>query len=100
MLALSNISLRRGPKVLIENASFQVHAGQRIGVIGPNGCGKSSLFAMFLGDLEPDDGELVLDPRNQIAHVAQESPRGSGTAIDYVMDGARPARSLRTHGSH
>ena len=48
MLALSNINLRRGPKVLIESASFQVHAGQRIGVIGPNGCGKSSLFAMLL----------------------------------------------------
>ena len=43
MLALSNISLRRGPKVLIENASFQARAGQRIGVIGPNGCGKSNI---------------------------------------------------------
>ena len=87
MLALTNISLRRGRKVLIENASFQVHAGQRMGVIGANGCGKSSLFAMFLGELEPADGELALDTKDVIAHVAQESPHGSGSAVDYVMDG-------------
>ena len=95
MLALTNIELRRGPKVLIENASFQAHAGQRIGVIGANGCGKSSLFAMFLGQLEPDAGELVLDPRYEIAHVAQESPHGEGSAIDYVMDGDRELRQVQ-----
>jgi len=96
MLALTNISLRRGRKVLIENASFQVHAGQRMGVIGANGCGKSSLFAMLLGELEPDDGELALDPRNVIAHVAQESPHGSGSAVDYVMDGDSELRDVQT----
>ena len=96
MLALTNISLRRGRKVLIENASFQVHAGQRMGVIGANGCGKSSLFAMLLGELEPDDGELALDPKNVIAHVAQESPHGSGSAVDYVMDGDHELREVQT----
>jgi ATP-binding cassette subfamily F protein 3 len=95
MLALSNIKLRRGRQVLIEDASFQAHAGQRIGVIGPNGCGKSSLFAMLLGELEPDGGELVLDPRYEIAHVAQESPRGSRSAVDYVMDGDRELRQIQ-----
>jgi len=95
MLALTNISLRRGRKVLIENASFQVHAGQRMGVIGANGCGKSSLFAMLLGELEPDDGELALDPKDIIAHVAQESPHGSGSAVDYVMDGDRELREVQ-----
>ena len=95
MLALTNISLRRGRKVLIENASFQVHAGQRMGVIGANGCGKSSLFAMLLGELEPDDGELALDPRDVIAHVAQESPHGSGSAVDYVMDGDSELREVQ-----
>ncbi len=95
MLALSNLSLRRGRKVLIEGASFQAHAGQRVGVIGPNGCGKSSLFAMFLGELEPDDGELVLDPQYEIAHVAQESPHGAGSAIDHVMDGDRELRQVQ-----
>ena len=95
MLALTNIALRRGTKVLVENASLQAHAGQRIGVIGPNGCGKSSLFAMLLGELEPDGGELVLDPRYEIAHVAQESPHGEGAAIDYVMDGDRELRRIQ-----
>jgi ATP-binding cassette subfamily F protein 3 len=95
MLALSNISLRRGRKVLIESASFQIHAGQRMGVIGPNGCGKSSLFAMLLGELETDDGELTLDPRYEIAHVAQENPHGSGSAVDFVMDGDRELRQVQ-----
>ena len=75
MLRLTNISLRRGRKILIENATFQAHAGQRMGVIGANGCGKSSLFAMLLGELEPDDGALALDPKDEIAHVAKLSAR-------------------------
>jgi len=66
-----------------------------MGVIGANGCGKSSLFAMLLGELEPDDGELALDPKAVIAHVAQESPHGSGSAVDYVMDGDQELRSVQ-----
>ena len=95
MLSLNNISLRRGRKVLIENASFQVHAGQRLGLIGANGSGKSSLFAMLLGELEADDGELKLDPKDQIAHVAQESPQSSASAVDYVMDGDAELREVQ-----
>jgi len=95
MLGLANISLRRGPKVLIEGASFQMHAGQRLGVIGANGCGKSSLFAMLLGELEPDEGELALDPKDQIAHVSQESPHSDSPAVDYVMDGDEELRSVQ-----
>ena len=96
MLALTNISLRRGRKVLIEGASFQIHAGQRMGVIGANGCGKSSLFAMLMGELEPDEGDLALDRTDVIAHVAQESPRGSGSAVDYVMDGDPELREVQS----
>ena len=95
MLSLANISLRRGRKVLISNASLQVHAGQRMGLIGANGSGKSSLFAMLLGELEPDDGELGLQSNDEIAHVAQESPHGSGSAIDYVMDGDTELREVQ-----
>lgn len=96
MLALTNIAIRRGPRVLFEGASFQIHAGQRMGVIGANGCGKSSLFAMLLGELEPDDGDLALDANDVIAHVAQESPHGSGSAVDYVMDGDHELREVQT----
>jgi ATP-binding cassette subfamily F protein 3 len=95
MLSLSNISLRRGRKVLFEGVSFQIHAGQRMGVIGANGCGKSSLFAMILGELEADDGELALDPKAEIAHVAQDSPHGGCSAVDYVMDGDRELRTVQ-----
>ncbi|NND47786.1 MAG: ATP-binding cassette domain-containing protein [Woeseiaceae bacterium] len=95
MLSLGNISLRRGRKVLFENVSLQVHAGQRMGLIGANGSGKSSLFAMLLGELEPDDGELGLQAADEIAHVAQESPHGSGSAIDYVMDGDTELREVQ-----
>ncbi len=95
MLSLTNISLRRGRKVLIENVSFQVHAGQRMGLIGANGSGKSSLFAMLLGELEPDDGELGLQAKDEIAHVAQESPHGTGSAVDYVLDGDTELREVQ-----
>ncbi len=95
MLALTNIALRRGPNVLIENAGFRIHAGQRMGVIGANGCGKSSLFAMIMGELEPDEGELSMEPGSEIAHVAQESPHGTGSAVDWVMDGDRELREVQ-----
>jgi len=95
VLNLNNISLRRGRKVLFENVSFQVHAGQRMGLIGANGSGKSSFFAMLLGELEPDDGDLGQQPNDEIAHVAQESPHGQGSAIDYVMDGDKELREVQ-----
>ena len=96
MLALTNIALRRGRKLLLENVSLQIHAGQRMGVIGANGSGKSSLFAMILGELDPDDGALALDPDVEIAQVAQESPYGSESAVDYVMDGDRELRAIQS----
>ena len=67
--------------------TFQAHAGQRVGVIGANGSGKTSLFALLLGELEADDGELGIDPNDVFAHVAQESPNSSSPAVDYVIDG-------------
>ena len=79
----------------MENVSFQLHAGQRMGLIGANGSGKSSLFAMIMGELEADDGELGLRPQDVIAHVAQESPHGSGSAVDYVMDGDTELRKIQ-----
>ena len=95
MLSLNNVSLRRGRKLLFENASFQVHAGQRLGLVGANGCGKTSLFSMLLGELENDGGDLVLDPRLQIAHVAQQSPSGAQSALDFVQDGDRELRQVQ-----
>jgi ATP-binding cassette subfamily F protein 3 len=94
-LELKQISLRRGPKLLFENVSFQVHAGQRMGLIGANGSGKSSLFSMLLGELEADEGELGLNPADLIAHVSQESPHDTCSALDYVMDGDAELREIQ-----
>ncbi len=87
MLSLQKISIRRGRRLLIENVSLQIHAGQRMGVIGANGSGKTSLFALLLSELEADEGELGIDPDDVFAHVAQESPDTASSALDYVMDG-------------
>ena len=95
MLSLNQISLRRGRKLLFENVSFQAHDGQRMGVIGANGSGKSSLFSMLLGELEPDGGELYLDSRDEIAHVAQESPNDIQSALNFVMDGDGELREIQ-----
>jgi ATP-binding cassette subfamily F protein 3 len=95
VLSLNKIAIRRGRKLLIENVSFQVHAGQRMGLIGANGSGKSSLFAMLLGELEADDGELAINPKDVIAHVAQESPNSTASGLDYVMDGDSELREVQ-----
>jgi len=95
MLQLRKIELRRGSKLLFENATLQAHAGQRMGIIGVNGSGKSSLFALILGELEGDAGELQLNPKDVIAHVAQESPGSSEPALDFVMDGDSDLRKLQ-----
>ncbi len=96
MLNLNNVSLRAGSKLLFENATFQLHAGQRLGLIGANGCGKTSLFRLLLGELEADAGEVGLDPRLEIAHVAQQSPGGRITALDFVLDGDRELRAIQS----
>ena len=95
MLNLKNVSLRVGSKLLFEDATFQLHAGQRLGLIGANGCGKTSLFRLLLGDLEPDLGEVLLDPRLEIAHVSQQSPAGRRSAVDFVLDGDRELREVQ-----
>jgi ATP-binding cassette subfamily F protein 3 len=95
MLSLNQVSLRRGRKLLFEDASFQLHAGQRLGLIGANGSGKSSLFSMLLGELEPDGGELRLNSSDRMAHVAQESPSLAIPAIEFVINGDAELRELQ-----
>jgi len=95
VLSLSGVALRRGHTLLFENVSLQAHAGQRMGVVGANGSGKSSLFAALLGELETDAGEIRLPPAAAMAHVSQQSPSGQQTALDYVLDGDRELRKLQ-----
>ncbi|MFA7619105.1 MAG: ATP-binding cassette domain-containing protein [Thiohalomonadaceae bacterium] len=94
MLKFTNLILRRGTRVLVRDAAFAIHAGQRVGVTGANGAGKSSLFALIRGELSPDAGEFSAPPDWVIAHVAQETPAVDTPAIDYVMDGDAELRAV------
>ncbi len=95
MLQFDDVTLRRGPRVLFQGATFQIHPGQRVGVVGANGSGKSSLFSLILGDLATDVGE-VKHPTGWVrAHVAQEMPASKQAAIDYVLDGDTELRRLQ-----
>jgi len=87
MISLSSVTLRRGARKLLEGVDVTVHAGQRVGVVGRNGTGKSSLFAMLLGELAPDAGEVSVPKSLTIATVAQETPALDQPALDFVLDG-------------
>ena len=94
MISLNQISLQRGGKILLEKASLKLHAGQRMAVVGVNGCGKSSLFQLLLGKLEQDAGEVEIPPQLRIAHMAQEIEQVDRGARDYVIDGFTRLREL------
>jgi ATP-binding cassette subfamily F protein 3 len=94
MLRLQNVTLSRGTKPLLEGASLTVHAGHKVGLVGANGCGKSSLFAALRRELLPDAGSIDLPASWTIAHVAQETPPVETSALDYVLDGDRELREI------
>ena len=94
MLKITDLSLRRGTRLLLENIALDVFPGQRVGLTGANGCGKSSLFSVIAGRLEADQGNVTLPRGALISEVLQETPESSQTAIDYVIDGDKSYRSL------
>jgi len=94
VLSFNDVACRRDGTVLFERAAFTVQRGQKVGLTGANGTGKSSLFLMILGGLEPDTGSVSLQNGVQITHVAQETPSSERTALDYVLDGDRTLRAL------
>ena len=94
MITATDLSLDRGAKNLIHASSFTVHPNHKVGLVGSNGCGKSSLFAALLGELSPDAGNLSIPSSWQIATVKQETPSLEQSALDYVMDGDKEFRQL------
>ncbi len=96
MLQFNDLSLRRGPRILFEHAGLQIHPGQKVGITGANGTGKSSLFALILGTLQADHGDLSIPKDWVIAHVAQESPSDDRAAIEYVLDGDAELRQIES----
>ena len=94
MIRLRQLTLTRGSRPLLEAADLTLNPGERVGLIGANGSGKSSLFALLRGELHPDAGELTLPPGWRIAHVAQETPALARSALDYAIDGDTRLRRL------
>jgi len=87
LIALRNFALRRGERLLLSNVDLTLHAGYRVGVVGRNGAGKSSLFAAVQGELEADKGDLDLPGKVRIASVAQETPSLPDPALSFVLGG-------------
>ena len=87
MIRLQNLTLQRGPQRLLEDAELTLHAGHKAGLIGANGAGKSSLFALLRGELAPDSGDCYLPADWRIAHMRQEVDTLERIAVDYVLDG-------------
>ncbi|MEP7303812.1 MAG: ATP-binding cassette domain-containing protein, partial [Caldimonas sp.] len=87
MLVLSQLSLRRGVKLVLDRTSVTVNPGEKVGLVGRNGAGKSSLFSLLASRLSADAGDLSLPPRWRIAEVAQEMPETAEGATDFVLAG-------------
>ncbi|HTM63286.1 MAG TPA: ATP-binding cassette domain-containing protein [Gammaproteobacteria bacterium] len=94
MITLKNLTIRRGPNVLLENVNWTIFARQRIGLIGANGSGKSTLFSLMLGQYHADAGDLDIPRQLRLAHVSQETPAIQKTALDFVLDGDVELRKL------
>ncbi|WP_377704112.1 ATP-binding cassette domain-containing protein [Pseudoduganella sp. UC29_71] len=94
MIRFIQVSLMRGVKPLLEQVDVTLNPGDKIGLIGANGAGKSSLFAMMRGELHPDQGEIDFPAKWRVAYVAQETPPLERCALDYAIDGDVNLRKL------
>ncbi len=95
MLCARDLTLRRGPQPLFEQVNFTVFRGNKVGITGANGTGKSSLFAAILRELAPDRGDIDLPAASKVAHVEQEIAASNRPAIEFVLDGDAELRSVQ-----
>ena len=84
MLSFNNLALRRGTNLLFEDVSFTVHRNNKVGLVGANGTGKTSLFKMIQGEIDSDEGDFKYPPDLKIACLAQEVPGTDELALSYV----------------
>jgi len=94
MLNFSDISIRRGRRVLFEKATFNLYRGEKIGITGENGSGKSTLLALVRGEVMPETGRFDMPGNLAVAHVAQELSVSDDPAIDFVLDGDAELRAI------
>ena len=95
MISLKNVTLRRGVKVVLQDASVTLNPGEKVGLIGRNGAGKSSLFSVLAGRLHADGGDVEMPPKWRIGEVAQAMPETDQPATDFVLDGDLPLVEAR-----
>lgn len=96
MIEIKNLTLQRGLKVLLDKANATVNPGQRVGLIGKNGTGKSSLFALIKGEITQDGGDVSIPKNWRLASVSQETPDLDISALDYVLQGDAELQTLQT----
>ncbi len=94
MLKIQSLTFLQGGTPLLENSNLQIFANQRVGLVGKNGCGKSTLFRLIRNVIKPDSGEVSLQPRKTIAFVEQEIINSNQLAIEFVLDGDVELRQL------
>jgi ATP-binding cassette subfamily F protein 3 len=94
MLKFDAVTLRRGPRILFAEADFSLFRGEKVGITGENGSGKSSLLSLVRGELQPDAGHFEMSANLAVAHVAQELDASDRHAIDFVLDGDAELRQL------
>lgn len=87
MITLNQVTLSRGNKILLDNASVSLHEKQKIGLVGHNGCGKSTLFSLLLQQLVADKGDCFINTHLRISHLAQQLPDSTERAVDFVLAG-------------
>jgi ATP-binding cassette subfamily F protein 3 len=96
MLSFSDLSLRRSATLLFEAADFKIYPGQKLGITGANGCGKTSLFALIRGELSSDQGHFTMPQDWAVASVEQEAQLSERIALEYVIDGDEELRRVET----
>ena len=94
MIKFDDVTIRRGPRVLFAGADFSIYRGEKAGITGENGSGKSSLMAMVRGELQPDAGHFEMPSNLEIAHVSQELDATDQLAVDFVLDGDAALRAI------
>ena len=96
MIEIKNLTLQRGLKILLDKANTTVNPGQRVGLIGKNGTGKSSLFALIKGEITQDGGDISIPKNWRMASVSQETPDLDISALDYILQGDAELQAFQT----
>lgn len=96
MIVFKSVNLQRGTQRLLESCNATIQPQKRVAIIGANGCGKSSLFKVLLGEIAIDGGDITFPPNWRLAHMAQEVDENQRSALDYVLDGDTHLRQVES----